>query len=110
MSEHSHNHDGNEGWWIARPQNANKVFYGLLVLCAGVVIFDLLYHNLVHAKHGYFAFETMIGFHAFYGLVAFMFVVLTGKQLRNYLMRDENYYEPDHLDEYQAEPQAEDNH
>jgi hypothetical protein len=52
----------------------------------------------------------MIGFHAFYGLVAFMFAVLTGKQLRNYLMRDEDYYEPDHLSEYIADPQAEEHH
>lgn len=106
MSEHPQT-DGNPGWWIARPENSNKVFKGLLALCAGVVLVDLLYHNFVHAKHGYFAFETMIGFHAFYGLVAFMFAVLSGKQLRTYLMRPEDYYEPDHLDEYVAEPGTE---
>ena len=87
-----------------------KFIARLLILCGATVLVDLLYHNFVYTKKGYFAFETMIGFHAFYGLVAFMFVVLTGKQLRKYLMRDEDYYEPDHLSEYQADPQAEDNH
>ena len=101
MSDHNHETDGNPGWWIARPENANKVWNALVIACIGLVVADLLYHNFVHDKYAYFAFETIIGFHGFYGLVAFMFVVLCGKQLRTVLMRDENYYEPDHLDELQ---------
>ena len=101
MSDHNHETDGNPGWWIARPENANKVWTALIVACVSLVLVDLIYHNFIYKKYAYFAFETIIGFHGFYGLVAFMFVVICGKQLRTILMRDENYYEPDHLDEYQ---------
>ena len=101
MSDHNHETDGNPGWWIARPENANKVWTALIVACISLVLVDLIYHNFVNEKYAYSAFETIIGFHGFYGLVAFMFVVICGKQLRTILMRDENYYEPDHLDEHQ---------
>ena len=111
MSDHNHETDGNPGWWIARPENANKVWTALIVACISLVLVDLIYHNFVHEKYAYFAFETIIGFHGFYGLVAFMFVVICGKQLRTILMRDENYYEPDHLDEHQKNlAQEEDAH
>ena len=69
MSDHNHETDGNPGWWIARPENANKVWYALVFTCVGLVLADLIYHNFYHAKHGNFAFETIIGFHGFYGFV-----------------------------------------
>ena len=48
---------------------------------------------MIAGKHGYFAFEKMPFFHAGYGLIAFIFVVLSGKQMRNYIMRSEDYYD-----------------
>jgi hypothetical protein len=90
---HEHSHDSAGAWWVARPENADKIFYALVAACVGLVLFDLVYHNAFHSKHGYFSFETAIGFHAVYGFVAFLFVVISGTQLRNYLMRSEDYYD-----------------
>ena len=39
------------------------------------------------------ASTTLFGFHAVYGFVACVVLVLAAKQLRRVLMRDENYYE-----------------
>ena len=36
MSDHNHETDGNPGWWIARPENANKVWTALIVACVGL--------------------------------------------------------------------------
>ena len=88
----SEHHNDSDAWPIARAENADKVWYGLVGLCAALFVADFVYHS-GHAKHGYFAFETAIGFHAVYGFVAFLFVVLTGKELRKVLMRDEDFYD-----------------
>ena len=97
MSQHSHDlstdHDS-EAWWIARPENANKIWYGLVVTCILLILGDFGYHAFMHDKHGYFVFETAIGFHAAYGFGAFVFVVLLGKELRKLIMRPEDYYAP----------------
>ena len=90
-AEHNHHESGQGTWWIAKPENANTVFYLLVFACVSLVIFDLIYTGL-YGKEGHFRFETVVGFHAIYGFVAFIFVVLSGKQLRLYLMRSEDYY------------------
>ena len=92
-SAHSHEQGrGPRAWWVARPENTNKVIIMLSLACAALVVFDFAYHHM-HHKHAYFSFETLIGFHAAYGFVAFTFVVLAGKQLRKILMRPEDYYD-----------------
>jgi len=85
-------HNDSDAWWIARQENTDKVWYGLVGLCVLLIVADAVYHS-GHAKHGYFDFETAVGFHAAYGFVAFLFVVLTGKELRKILMRSEDYYD-----------------
>ena len=43
-AEHNHHEENGQGsWWIARPENANKVFYGLVFACAFLVVFDLIF-------------------------------------------------------------------
>jgi hypothetical protein len=86
-------HNDSDTWWIARAENANKIWYGLVLICIGLVIFDFVYHGFYHEKHGYFVFETAVAFHAAYGFGAFIFAVLMGKELRKFLMRPENYYD-----------------
>lgn len=97
MSHHSHGgsseHD-TSAWWIARPENANKIWYGLVTVCVFLILADFGYHAFLYDKHGYFVFETAIGFHAAYGFGAFIFVVLLGKELRKLIMRPEDYYAP----------------
>lgn len=72
--------------WAVR--NADKLFYGLLAICLSLLSIDLFYH-----KHGHFEFETWFGFFAFFGLSAYATIVLSAKQLRRVLKRDENYYD-----------------
>ena len=91
MSEH-HTSSEEGTWWIARPENTNKLWYGLVLICCALVSVDFLYHAFVHEKHGYFVFETAVAFHAIYGFGAFVFVVLLGKELRKWIMRSEDYY------------------
>ena len=59
-------------------------------------------------KHGHYAFEKVPVFHALYGFAGFVFLVLTARVLRLFVMKDEDYYGDDApLD---AEQHAEDGH
>ena len=106
----SHPETTDEGTWaIAKPENANKVFYGLCTIAVLLVLTDLAFTlysrfegNAGHIK-GHFGFEDIIGFHAAYGFMAFVLVVLSGTHLRSILMRPLDYYdeppeEPHHDD------------
>ncbi|MCA1799621.1 MAG: hypothetical protein LC632_09270 [Xanthomonadaceae bacterium] len=66
----------------------DRIYRVLLVLCVLSVIADLFYE-----KHAYFWWENLIGFHAMYGFVACVALVLVAKQLRKLLMRPEDYYD-----------------
>ncbi|MAA80034.1 MAG: hypothetical protein CL916_12335 [Deltaproteobacteria bacterium] len=120
----SHSETTDEGTWaIAKPENANKVFYGLCTIAVILVLTDLVYTlssrfdgNSGHIK-GHFGFEDIIGFHAAYGFMAFVLVVLSGTHLRNILMRPLGYYdvpreEPhdDHHHDDHEEHHGDDNH
>ena len=61
--------------WLDEPRNVDKVFYALCVLCALVVAADFFY-----VKHGHFRWEDWIGFHAGYGFVACVALVVAAKQ------------------------------
>ena len=112
MQEHDHNYDPKGTWWVARPENTDKVFWILVSTCVFLVVFDLFYHNFVHSKHGYFIFEQAIGFHAIYGFVAFLFVVTVGVQLRKFLQRPEDYYNVPYVprEEHHGEEHGHDEH
>lgn len=114
MSQSHHSNEVDERTWrIARPENADKVWYGLVTVCVILIMTDFVYHGFFHDKHGYFVFETAVAFHALYGFGAFVFVVLLGKELRKLIMRPENYYtveplaniEDDHHDDHHEEQQ-----
>lgn len=71
------------------PCTVNRIVYGLYTLCGVLLLADLFY-----AKHPSFPFEGWFGFYAVYGFVASVALVLTAKQLRRLLRRDEDYYDP----------------
>ncbi|MFD0852521.1 hypothetical protein ACFQ07_09820 [Actinomadura adrarensis] len=77
--------------WLDEPRNVDRIVYGLSALCALLFLADLLY-----TKHPHFEFEHFFGFHALYGFVGSVTLVLVAKQLRRVLMRDEDYYEREH--------------
>ena len=74
--------------WLDKPENVERIWRVICVVCVLLVLADLFYE-----KHSHFAFEQQAGFHAFFGFVAFVFVVLAGTRLREILMREEDYYD-----------------
>lgn len=74
--------------WLDKPRNVNRIVYGLAALCALALGADFFY-----TKHPYFGVERVPAFYALYGLVGSVLLVLTAKELRRFLRRDEEYYE-----------------
>jgi len=60
-------------------------FFCVMLFCA-----DFIYH-----KHVHFTFEAWVGFFSLYGLLAYFLIVLSAKQLRKLLKREEDYYQTD---------------
>jgi hypothetical protein len=75
-------------YWLDDPRNVNKVFWGLVTVCALLVVFDFFYH-----KHTYYDVESVIGYHGWYGFVSCWCLVIAAKQLRKLVKRDEDYYD-----------------
>lgn len=74
--------------WLDDPRNVDRLVYGLYTLCALAFLADVFYR-----KHPHFFFEYWFGFYAAFGFVVSVTLVLTAKQLRRVLKRDEDYYE-----------------
>ena len=86
---------GEKTYWLDDKKNVDKIWYGLIGICALTVICDLFYH-----KHVAFAVEDIIpGMYGLYGLGGCIFLVLSAKILRQIVMRDENYYDDEDRDE-----------
>ncbi len=74
-------------YWLDDRRSVDKIFYGLVLICAGLFLADFFYH-----KHVNFAFENWFGFFAWYGFVCCVALVLLATQMRKWLKRDEDYY------------------
>ncbi len=74
--------------WLDRKENVQKIIRATLFICALVVFADLFYE-----KHGHFSFENIVGFHAIYGFISCVILVVAATGLRRFLMRDEDYYD-----------------
>ena len=96
MSDPSRNHqtaqvpseDGGKNYWLDDRKNVNKVLWTLAAICAGLMIADFFYH-----KHVVYEFENWFGFYGFFGFFLPVVFVLSARQLRKILMRDEDYYD-----------------
>ncbi len=75
-------------YWLDRKENVTKVYWGVWILCALLLLVEPLVH-----KHGYFPAEQWFGFHGWFGFVACIALVLAAKGLRRFLKRSEDYYE-----------------
>ena len=80
--------------WFTRPQNANKLFIGLTLLCLILFFADFTYH-----KHGHFHIEEIPGFYGVYWFVMFTALILVAKILRMIIKRPENYYGDKSIDQ-----------
>ena len=75
-------------YWLDNPRNVDRLVYGLVVICALLVLADFFYH-----KHTHFAFEGWFGFFAMFGFVMCVILVLLAKWMRKIVKRDEDYYD-----------------
>ena len=73
--------------WVDKPGSANKIFWGLAVVCGLLFLADFTYD-----KHGHFHIEDTTGFYGIYGFVAFTALILIAKTLRVLIKRPEDYY------------------
>ncbi len=71
-----------------RPANTKRVLRVLYASCALLLLLDVIHHR--HVIH---VWERLWGFYAVYGFVACVLLVLIAKQMRKWLMRDEEYYD-----------------
>lgn len=70
------------------PRNVKRLLRTFYLVCAGLLALDFVHHR--HAIH---AWEELWGFYALFGFVACVALVLTAKEMRKVLMRDEDYYD-----------------
>ena len=75
--------------WFDKPGNVRKLIIALIIVCIGLVFADLLYTN----DHPYFAWESIFGFQAWVGFIAFVVIVFLGRLLIPIVRRPENYYD-----------------
>lgn len=76
--------------WLDDRKNVDKIFYALCTICLALTVVDLVH---AYHKHAHFSFEDIPAFHAGFGFLAYVGLVLTATQLRRLLKRDENYYD-----------------
>lgn len=75
-------------YWLDQPKNIKLILRILYVICAGLLLADLLIHR--HAIHSW---EDLFGFYALYGFIGCVVLVLVAKEMRKVVMRKEDYYE-----------------
>lgn len=79
--------------WADSSDAVERVILGLGILCAVLFLLDFIIH-----RHAYAPGESLPGFYAIVGFVAFTLIVLGAKQLRRLILRNENYYSPYSVD------------
>jgi hypothetical protein len=80
--------EGQGQGWFDQPRNVSRIVWALAVASALTVLADFVHH-----KHVHYGFEEWPGFHAGFGFVSCVVLVLAAVQLRKVLMRGEDYYD-----------------
>lgn len=87
---------GHEGPPSVDLKAVAKIVTGLIVVCAVVVLLDFTYEKHGHPgflQIGSHGILDIPGFHAAYGFVSCVLLVLAATQLRKLVMRGEDYYD-----------------
>ena len=87
--------DGQKRIWD-NPENVKKLLRIFFGVCGLLLLLDLIFlfvHKHLSFDDHMFPAEGWVGFFCAYGFVACVLLVLTAKQLRKVLMRDEDYYD-----------------
>jgi len=74
------------------PKITRIIVWALFVVCTAFVAADLFYDK---AAHTHYDFENLVGFHAAYGFLSCVGLVLAAAQMRKLVMRSEDYYDRD---------------
>ena len=77
-----------KAYWLDRPENVARLYRGLWIFGALLVLADLAVH-----RHAEVAFDGWFGFYGAYGFVACVVLVLAAKLLRRGVKRSEDYYD-----------------
>lgn len=77
-----------------KPENIKRLLRLLYICCAIALALDFVIHR--HTVHSW---ETLWGFYALYGFVGCVLLVLVAKWMRTFLMRPEDYYEDNNVDQ-----------
>jgi hypothetical protein len=80
--------NGHKQYWLDDMRNVHKLFWALVVVCAFLFMSDALYE-----KHVIYEFENWFGFFGLFGFFVSFALVLTARELRKILMRDEDFYD-----------------
>ena len=78
----------NREHWLDKPRNVRFLWRAFLALLALTVLVEL-----VVTLHPHFAVESVFGFHALYGFVACLAMIVVAKALGAVLKRPDTYYE-----------------
>lgn len=79
--------------WLDHPANVNRIILWVKIVCGLVVLADILFLVGIWDKHAEFYIENLPGYYGIVGFLSYCFIVLTAKQLRKILKRDEDYYD-----------------
>lgn len=88
-------HQVKDSGWFDSPKNVRNIIIGLVVTCIVLVVGSEVtaYFHLWH-KHTYFPVELAIpGFYALFGFVAYCGIVWAAVGLREFISREEDYYD-----------------
>lgn len=77
-------------YFFDKPENLKRVLRLFYIICAGLLLLDFVHHR--HVMHSW---ENLWGFYGLFGFVACVVLVLTAKEMRKIVMRDEDYYDAD---------------
>ena len=84
------------------PEAVRRIIIGLLIICAGWVLVEFTpvkeMLGFADTEHGHDDFEGipgfhLPGFHAAYGFISCVLLVLAATQMRRFVKRDEDYYD-----------------
>ena len=81
-------------YFFDKKENIQRVLYVFYALCILLLGGDLVIHR--HEMHPW---DTLLGFYPLFGFVACVALVLVAKEMRRWLMRDEDYYEKESGDD-----------
>ena len=78
---------------LEEPQTISLMIKGLAGFCGLLLVINLFVH-----LHGHFEIESVPGFYGVFGFIAFAFIVIATKYLREIIGRKETYYSPNVVD------------